>query len=130
MAFPINVLRRTRHISTEIVTPWPWVQENISGHIRYRRITPIDCTLSLDWDDEYNEAQQTVSLKDKLATDAAAFWGGNIYWGDSVYWSQGFSFSHRVSSMNLDPGGKGPGFYLTVSLATLVPFQVDSVEFD
>jgi hypothetical protein len=32
--------------------------------------------------------------------------------------------------MHIEPGGKGPGFYITVSSNTSQPFQLDAVEFD
>lgn len=126
----IQVMRRTRHIGPEIVQPWPWDTENITGHIRYRRITPIDFTVSLDWDDEYNTGSNTLSLKGPTAGDPAPYFDGEFYFNGPVYFNQGFAFAARVSSMNLDPGGKGPGFYMTVSTECDEPFQVDAVEFD
>jgi len=129
-ASQILVSRRTRHIGPEIVQPWPWDTENITGHLRYRRLTPLDFTVSLDWDDEYNTGANVLSLKGPAANDPAPYWNGGFYWNGSSYWNQGFAFASRVSSMNIDPGGKGPGFYLTVSTAANAPFQLDAVEFD
>lgn len=129
-ANPIRVYRRSRHIGTEILNPWPWTQENITGHVRYRRKTPINLTLEFLWDDEYSTTSTTLSLKGPTASDSASYWGGAAYWGGAYYWNQGFNFVNRVSSMTLDPGGKGPGFYINTSFSTNVACQIDSVEID
>ncbi len=125
--------RRSRHIGTENLNPWPWVQENITGHIVYRRLTPMNVSVTLDWDDEYNSTTNVLALKGAPAGDTASYFGGNFYYNDAVYYNAGFSFANRVSSINLDPGGKGPGFYITLSGTygvTPPPFQVDALEFD
>lgn len=126
----IQVQRRSRHFGPEVVAPWPWTEENITGHIRYKRNTQISFTLSLDWDDEYNTGSNVVTLKGPAAGDLAPYFGGNFYFNGTSYYNQGFFFINRVSSINVDPGGKGPGFYVTVYTSTDVPFEVDSVEFD
>lgn len=133
----IPILRRSRHIGTEAFPPnqplrqsWPWIEENIIGRIVYRRITPINVTVGLDWDDEYNTGSNVLSLKGPPVDDSAPYWGGSIYWGGTNYYNAGFAFAKRVSSMSLSPGGKGPGFYVNFSTTTNVPFQIDALEFD
>ena len=126
----ITTLRRSRHIGTEILRPWPWVQENLTGNIRYRRINQIDFAISIDWDDEYQESTTVVVLKGGLTQDDAAYFGGLFYYGDSKYYNQGVSAWKHVGSVNIEPGGKGPGFYMTVSATTGFTFQVDSLELD
>jgi hypothetical protein len=129
----IPFLRRSRHIGVETTNPWPWTQENITGHIVYRRLTPMDVSVTLDWDDEYNTATNVVSLKGPPAGDMAAYYNTNIFYNLSSFYNAGFSFANRVSSINLDPGGKGPGFYLSLSgtygQSSILP-QIDSIEFD
>jgi hypothetical protein len=74
-----------------------------------------------------------VALKGAPAGDVAAYFGGNFYYNDSVYYSAGFTFANRVSNIELDPGGKGPGFYLSISgnygTSTTLP-QIDAIELD
>jgi len=129
----IPFLRRSRHIGTDVINPWPWVQENITGRIKYRRLTPLNVSVTLDWDDEYNTATNVVALKGSPAGDIAAYFGGNFFYNDGVFYNAGFSFANRVSNIELDPGGKGPGFYLSISgnygATTTLP-QIDAIEFD
>ena len=132
-ATTIPFSRRSRHIGIEVVNPWPWVQENITGHITYRRLTPMNVTVSLEWDDEYNETSNVVALKGAPSNDIAVYFSGAFYYSQNIYYNAGFTFANRVSSMNLNPAGKGPGFYLTLSgtygnNATLP--QIDAIEFD
>jgi hypothetical protein len=125
---PVQTIRRSRHIGSEVINPWPFIEENITGHVRYRRMVETSLTVSLEWDDEYNTTQNVVTLKGPPANDTAPYFGGNIYFGGSFYFNQGFSAANMSSSMNLSPGGKGPGFHITLSASSAQPWQVDSVE--
>ena len=133
-ASPVLVSRRSRHIGADIIQPWPWSEENLTGHLRYRRNTPLSLTVSVDWDDEYSTADSVVALKGPAGSDDAIYFNGTgahaAYYGGPYYYNQGFTGTSRVSSININPGGKGPGFYLTISTPTNVPFQVDALEFD
>ena len=129
-SYDISAYRRTRHIGTEILPSWPWVDENITGRLRYRRLTPVEATITLEWDDEYNNAQTTVKLKGPPVTDTAPYWGDTIYWGDTNYWNDGFQFTGGTGEITLDPGGKGPGFYMSVSVTTNSTFEIDAIEWD
>lgn len=127
---PVPASRTSRHIGTEVLNPWPWTQENITGHIRYRRNTAVSATVSIAWDDEYNTSSQTVALKGPSASDNAAYFSGSFYYSGSFFYNAGLSFANRISSINLDPGGKGPGFYLTVGVNPSAPFEITSIELD
>jgi hypothetical protein len=127
---PIPVLRRSRHIGEELVSPWPWVQENVTGRILYRRNTPLSTTLALDWDEEYNTSTTIVALKGPPSPDIAAYFGGSVYFGGSNYFNAGFAFPRRVSSINVNPGGKGPGFYASLYTEAQSVFQIDAVELE
>lgn len=126
----IQVSRKSRHIGVEVLNPWPYIEENITGHVRYRRLTVVDLTVSFDWDDEYSTTLNVLRLKGPPANDPSPYFGGSFYYGGSSYYNQGFSASRRVASMNIDPGGKGPGFFITLSANSASPFQVDTVELD
>lgn len=126
----IQVSRRSRHIGTEVLSPWPWVQENITGHIRYRRLSSMSVSVTIDWDDEYNTMTNTVALKGPPTGDIASYFSGSFYYSQALYYSAGFLFANRVSSQNLDMGGKGPGFYLTLSFTTNRSAQIDAIELD
>lgn len=126
----IQALRTSRHIGDDILNPWPWTQENIGGHIKYRRNQQTSLTLSLVWDEEYSQTQQTVTLQGQSGANSAAYFGGNFYYNGTSYYNQGFQFANYRSSINVDPGGKGPGFTATVSASSLAPFEVTSIDFE
>lgn len=126
----VTCSRRSRHIGVEVLDPWPYIDENITGHVRYRRLVAAIATVSFDWDDEYSTTSNVVSLKGPAANDPSPYFGGNFYYNDGVYYNAGFSANRRVSSMNLNPAGKGPGFFLTVSAASATPWQIDQIELD
>lgn len=126
----VQVYRKSRHIGVEVLAPWPYVDENITGHVRYRRIVAVNLTISFDWDDEYSTTKNVIALKGPPANDPAPYFGGAFYFGGSSYYNQGFSAARRVASMNINPGGKGPGFFISLSANASSPFQVDSVELD
>lgn len=128
-ASAIQVSRTSRHFGNEIINPWIWTQENINGHIRYKRDTQISFTLTLIWDDEYASSTNVVTLKGPSGVNSAAYFGGNFYYSGTSYYNQGFQFANYTSSINIDPGGKGPGFYVTTYTSTNVPFEVASVDF-
>jgi hypothetical protein len=129
-ASAITVLRTSCHFGDEIISPWIWSEQMLGGHIKYKRDTPVSLTLSLIWDEEYNQTSTTVNLKGPTGSNAAVYYGGSGYYSGSYYYNQGFAFANYVSSMNIDPGGKGPGFYCTVSASTTQSFEVDQIDFE
>lgn len=126
----VSVSRRSRHIGVELLNPWPYIEENITGHVRYRRLVENDLTVSFDWDDEYSTTSNVVRLKGPPVGDPSPYFGGSFYYNATSYYNQGFSGTRRMSSMNLNPAGKGPGFFLTVSANTATQLQVDQIELD
>jgi hypothetical protein len=127
--YPIMYYRRSRHIGPELFQgQWPWMEKNLEGSLEYRRIGPCQINLNFDWDDEYNSALTTLSLKGPASGDTAPYFGGNFYYNDIVYFNQGFVSSQRVSDSDFSPSGKGPGFYLSVQSTTTSGFQIDSIQ--
>ncbi len=127
----VSASRRSIHVGVETLNPWPYIEDNITGHVRYRRIVPTDLTISIDWDDEYSTTQNVIALKGPSTGDTSPYWGGAFYWNDGVsYWNRGFAATRRMASINVNPAGKGPGFFCTISANCGPPFQVDWLEFD
>lgn len=126
----VQASRRSRHVGVEILNPWPYMEENLTGRVVYRRNVEVDLTVTLDWDDEYNTTHNVVRLQGPAANDSSPYFGGSFYYGGTSYYNQGALATRRVSSININPGGKGPGFYMTVSANTGAPFQVDHIELD
>ncbi len=127
---PVQTLRRSRHIGVEVLNPWPYIEENITGHVRYRRLVQTSLTVSFDWDDEYTTTKNDVTLKGPAANDSAPYFGGNDYFGGDFYFNAGFASANFPSSININPAGKGPGFYVTLSATAGTPWQVDQLELD
>lgn len=128
-AYPINYNRRSRHIGAELFQgQWPWQDKNIECSLEYRRIGPAQINITLDWDDEYNTTQSVLTLKGPASGDLGAYFGGNFYFNSTVYFNQGSNANQRVSDIDFTPGGKGPGFYLTLQSNTTTQFAVDSVQ--
>ncbi len=126
----IQVSRTSRHFGDDVINPWIWTRENITGHIRYRRNVQVSFTLTLIWDEEFSSTSTSVTLKGPSGANASAYFGGNYYYTGTSYYNQGFQFANYISGINIDPGGKGPGFYVTTYTATTVPFEVSSVDFE
>ena len=122
--------RKSRHIGIEVINPWPYVEENITGHVRYTRNAPVTLTVTFDWDDEYNSTYNVLQLKGPPANDPAPYYSGAFYYNKTSYYNQGFSAARRRSSMNIDPAGKSPGFYVSLSANSATPFQVNQLELD
>jgi hypothetical protein len=104
-------------------------QRVLNGTVQYRRFfTGCDLTLSFDWGDEYNTSSSVISLKGAPTASAGVYYGGSSYYNGSAYFSQGLAYASKISNQTFSPTGKGPGFFLTVSLETDADFQVDSID--
>jgi hypothetical protein len=127
--YPLMYLRRSSHIGPELFQgQWPWNQKNLEGSVEYRRVGTSQVNLTFEWDDEYNTTVSTINLKGPAGGDSAAYFGGNFYFGNSTYFNQGFTGAQRVSDYDFTPGGKGPGFYVSVQSTGTTLFQIDSIQ--
>jgi len=128
--YTVQAQRRSIHYMSPIVNPWPWTEENICGMIDYQRLAQTSATVTIDWDDEYNSSVSNMTLKGPISIDTGAYFGGNSYFGGTVYFGSGFSAIGRPSSINFEPGGKGPGFYVTITANNTQTFQIDQLIFN
>lgn len=104
-------------------------QRVLNGVVQYRRVfAGCDLTLSFDWGDEYNVSVSVIPLKGAPSASAGVYYGGGSYYNGTAYFSQGLAYAQKISSQTFSPTGKGPGFFLTVSLDTDSDFQVDSID--
>lgn len=104
------------------------------GNVTYRRIAEAcDLSISFDWGDEYNESTAVVTLKGSPSGIDPIYFSGTganaAYYGGSYYYGRGDAYARKISSQKFSPTGKGPGFFLTLTLDTSTDFQVDSLEF-
>lgn len=124
----IYTSRQSIKINKNIMDPWPYSQELISGEVKYRRNNAIDFTVQFDWDEEFSTTSSTLSLKGPPSNDTGLYWGGTNYWSQSIYWNQGFTFSKKPTNFGFSPTGKGPGFYMTCTATTTKNWKVDQVD--
>jgi hypothetical protein len=131
----IQVLRKTRYIydgeggDKNGMGAIDTKRKTMHGVVQYRRVfNGCDVTVSFDWGDEYNVSSSVIPLKGAPSASAGNYWGGGAYWGGGYYWNEGGAFSMKISNQTFSPTGKGPGFFLSVSLDTNTEFQIDSLE--
>lgn len=131
----VAVLRKTRYISNgeggdkNGGGALNLFQSVLRGVVTYRRIfSPCDVTISFDWGDEYNVSSSVITLKGAPSASAGVYFGGGSYFSGSAYFSQGSAYAGKISSQTFSPTGKGPGFFVSVSLDTTTSFQIDSID--
>jgi hypothetical protein len=101
----------------------------LDGVVQYRRINnPCDVTIAFDWGDEYNISQSTVPLKGAPPGFVGGYYGGGSYYSGSSHYSSTSGFADKISTQTFSPTGKGPGFFMSVSLDTTANFQIDSID--
>jgi hypothetical protein len=124
----VQLYRKHRQVDTSIIEVWPWRSRTPKGRVFYRRVGESQITVSLDWSDEYNVSDNTVTLKGPPAGDTGAYFGGSAYFGGAHFFRQGFAFASKESSRGFTPVGKGLGFFPSVSAQSKVRFEVDRIE--
>lgn len=135
----IAVLRKTRFIyngegaSQQGQGGINFAKRTPHGLLTYRRVsTGCNCTISFDWGDEYNESSSVVPIPGAPTGFTSVYYNGSGYYNGTAsvafYYSQGGAFSQKISSQTFSPAGRGPGCFISVSLDTASPFQIDSLE--
>lgn len=116
---------------TKLISELPSYDENVMGRITYRR--KGECTLEMTWEwtDEYTDSTNAVPLKDLITLAGTNFWNSTAnptYWGGDSYWNTGGIPTPRVSTTGFSAIGKGPSFFLTLTLNTTVSFEILKIE--
>lgn len=109
----IEVFRRTAYLdkfSTET--------NRIRGRVEYKRVADADLIMEFEWSDDYSITSCTVPLEGPPVGDPGNYFGGSAYFGGDFYFNTGFFFSERISTKGFSPVGRGPGFYLSMSVST------------
>jgi hypothetical protein len=123
----ITTKRKTRFIDSQLAKI-DFRRHVIPGRVQYRRLNEVNLDLTFDWGEEFNETTCTIGLKGPPTGDTGIYFGGVIYFSESIYFNQGFEFAGKVATKGFSPTGKGPGFFLTASVASEKNFLVDHVE--
>lgn len=127
----IDTYRKTKYIDDlqEFDTRF----QRLRGKVGYHRVADVDLIMDFEWGDDYAINQCVVPLEGPPTNDDAAYWGGNVYWNVSAdatgvaYWNSGFFYADRVSNKNWSPVGRGPGFYLELTLQTVQDFDIINI---
>lgn len=116
---------------TKLISELPSYDENVMGRITYRRTGSCTLEMTWEWTDEYSDSTNAVPLKDQITLAGTNFWNSTAnptYWGGSTYWNTGGIFTPRVSTAGFSAIGKGPSFFLTLTLNTTVSFEILKIE--
>jgi hypothetical protein len=122
----IQTIRKTRFIDSR--DGINFLRHVTRGNVQYRRTNEVSFNIELDWGDEYNTSEATLTLKGSPDGDTSIFYGGSGYYGGSFYYNQGFSFVGKISHQNFSLVGRGSGAFMTCSCLSDKTYQVDHIE--
>lgn len=107
----------------------------IEGRIHYRRKAVNNLLMEFEWTDEQADTLSTVSLKARSTSEGTIFWGAiggpdeqPAYWGGDYYWNTGGIAEDRVSTAGFSAVGKGPSFFLTLTVNTDDDWHINKIE--
>ena len=122
---PVKTYRKTRYFS-ELDN----VNELIYGRVEYRRKGACTLQMDFDWGEEYSVSTASVPLKGPIVSPGTNFYNSAsdpVYYGGTSYYNEGGVAEYKVSSAGFSPAGKGPGFFLTMTLNTDVNFLINKL---
>lgn len=102
--------------------------DSIRGRVYYRRVADCDLLMDFEWADDFSITRCTVPLKGPALNDSAWYFGGEYYFGGDIYFNTGFSLSQRVSTKGFAPVGRGPGFFVTLTVQSEQEFDIMKLE--
>lgn len=103
-------------------------KDSIRGRVFYRRISSCSLLMDFEWADDYAINRCTVPLEGPATSDSASYYGGSAYYSGLYYFNTGFQLSQRTSTKGFSPVGRGPGFYLSITVQSSQSFDVLKIE--
>lgn len=100
----------------------------LRGRIEYRRTASCDLFMDFEWADDYAINRCTVPLEGPGTGDTSSYFGGSAYFGGAFYFNTGFQLSQRSSSKGFSPVGRGPGFYVSLTVQSTQLFDVTKLK--
>ena len=88
----------------------------------------VDLLMDFEWADDYGIPRCTVPIDGATDAQVSDYFGGEVYFGGNYYFSSGFSLSFRTSTKGFSSVGRGPGFYLAVSVIDDKTFDILKIE--
>ena len=95
----------------------------LRGRVYYRRLGSVSLLMDFEWADDFAVNRCTVPI-DGTSSETAYYFGGNVYFSGNFYFSQGFQLSYRTATKGFSPVGRGPGFYLGLSVSSTMSFDI------
>jgi hypothetical protein len=92
--------------------------------VEYKRVSDVDLLMDFEWADDYAINRCTVPLDGPGVGDAGGYFGGSGYFGGEFYFNTGFQLANRISTKGFAPVGRGPGFYLTLTVQSTQTFDI------
>jgi len=96
----------------------------LRGRVYYRRVSDTDLLMDFEWADDFSITRCTVPLSGPGQGDTASYFGGANYFGGAFYFNIGFALTQRVSTKGFSPVGRGPGFFLSLTIQNNQEFDV------
>lgn len=111
------------------------INEFVEGRIQYRRKAEVTLGMEFEWTDEYADTICQVPLKALLTSPGTIYWGAigdpeeqPAYWSGDYYWNTAGAEEDRVSTVGFSAVGKGPSFFLILTLNTGNEWHINKIE--
>jgi len=108
--------------------------ENTFGRVEYKRKGELSLDMAFRWAEEYHDFTSSVLLKGPLVSESPPVYcigptcpGGDFYFAGDFYFNAGDIESQRISSAGFQPVGKAPAFTLTMTLTSIINFQINKL---
>lgn len=102
--------------------------DSFRGTLFYKRVSDVDLLLDIEWADDYSINRCTVPLDGPAQGDSSDYFNGSAYFGGTDYFNTGFQYSQRTSTKGFSPVGRGPGFYLMLTIQSVLTFDIMRIE--
>lgn len=96
----------------------------LKGRVEYRRIASCDLLMDVEWADDYAINRCTIPLEGPGVGDTASYFGGSSYFSGAYYFNTGFLLAQRTSTKGWSAIGRGPGFYVSLTIQSTQSFDV------
>ena len=116
---------------TALISSLDTMNNILYGRIQYRRQGICTVQMDFDWSEEYSKTTSSAPLLGPITSEGTNFYGSSsspVYYSDAHYYGAGGVEEFKISTVGFSPSGKGPSFFLTMTLNTNVRFLINKVE--
>lgn len=97
------------------------------GRVEYRKIAACSLEMNFEWADDYAVNRCLVPLEGPGASGPGGYFGGPGYFGGLFYFNAGFQLALKTSSKGFSPIGRGPGFYVSLTVSSNQTFDITKI---